>query len=275
MKYSIATIRCNELADWQTDLLMQELADMGFDSFEQDEGVLRAYIPSDLLAARDAAAIQADLSSFPIEVTSVEACEDANWNAVWEASHVVEELPLGVRIVPHCAFGAGHHETTAMLINELMTTELTGKTVFDHGTGTGVLAIFSKRLGAEYVLADDIDENAVNNARENAAANSVEIDVRLSGSDFLTFDRSGSDSMADRAPERTFFDLIIANIHRNILLQQMADYAARLATGGELWLSGFYEQDMQVLIDAASACGLTHVATRSNAEWRMLRFCKK
>lgn len=265
MKYSIATIHCDELAEWQVDLLMQELADIGFDSFEQDENVLRAYIPSELLGTQSAESLQSQLSAFPIRISSVAPCPDENWNAVWEASHEAEELPLGVRITPHCAFGAGHHETTAMLIEELTATELTGKAVFDHGTGTGVLAVLAKRLGAGYVLADDIDENAVANARENAAANGVEIDVRL----------CGPEGLAALAGKSGAFDLIIANIHRNILLQQMSWYAGLLAEGGELWLSGFYEQDVPVLTAAASGCGLQHKATRSNAEWRMLRFCKQ
>lgn len=265
MKYSIATIRCNDLADWQTDILMQQLADLGFDSFEQDEGVLRAYIPTDLLGTMDAEAIQSQMTSFPVHVASVESCPDENWNAVWEASHAVEELPLGIRITPHCAFGAGHHETTAMMIDELMTADLTGKSVFDHGTGTGVLAIFAKRLGAKYVLADDIDDNAVRNARENAAANGVELDVMLSADNF-------QDSLRDRA---SAFNLILANIHRNVLLRQMPGYAACLAPGGELWLSGFYEQDVPALVEAASAQSLQHIATRSHAEWRMLIFRKK
>lgn len=255
MKYSIATIHCNDFEDWQIDVLTQQLADLGFDSFEQDGDVLCAYIPTDLVPALDLSAVNCQLS--------LADCPDENWNAVWEASHEVEELPLGVRIVPHCAFGAGHHETTAMMIDELMASDVKGKRVFDHGTGTGVLAIFAKRLGADYVLADDIDDNSVNNARENAARNGVEIDVRPASA---TSPIHPSDISA--------FNLIMANIHRNILLAQMPDYALQLLADGDLWLSGFYEQDVPALIEAAAACGLRHVATRANGEWRMLRFSK-
>ena len=112
MKYSVATIPCKGLAEWQTDLLTQQLADVGFDSFEQEGDVLRAYIPTDQLSA-------IDLSPFTFQL-SIAPCPDENWNAVWEASHEVEQLPLGVKIVPHCAFGAGHHETTSIMIRELM-----------------------------------------------------------------------------------------------------------------------------------------------------------
>ena len=256
MKYSIATIRCNDLADWQIDILTQQLADLGFDSFEQDDDTLRAYIPTDLVPALDLSTVNCPLS--------IANCPDENWNAVWEASHQVEEQPLGIHIVPHCAFGAGHHETTSMMISELLPADLTGKRVFDHGTGTGVLAIFAKRLGASYVLADDIDENSVNNARENAELNGVEIDIRLSPSDIRSI----------REIHTEPFHLILANIHRNILLEQMPDYACNLAAGGELWLSGFYEADVPVLTMAAEAQGLNRIATRTNGEWRMLLFKK-
>lgn len=201
MKYSIATIPCNGLEQWQIDLLMQQLADLGFDSFEQ--------------------------------------------------------LPLGVRIVPHCAFGAGHHDTTSMMISELMTADLRGKRVFDHGTGTGVLAIFAKRLGADYVLADDIDDNSIRNARENAELNGVHIDIR---------------NIRDIRTEP--FDLILANIHRNVLIEQMPSYARMLSAGGELWLSGFYESDIPALLAAATAEHLSLIATRANNEWRLLRLGK-
>lgn len=251
MKYSVANIDCKSMNEWQTDVLTQELADFGFDSFEQDGTVLHAYIPTELVASLDLSAIES-ISPFVIQ-----DCPDENWNAVWEASHEVEQLPLGIRIVPHCAFGAGHHETTAMMIDELMTTGVTDQRVLDMGTGTGVLAIMAAKLGAKYVLAIDIDENSIRNALENAEANNVQIDVRLG-------------STVPQEP----FDLIMGNIHRNILLEQMSAYACDLTAGGELWLSGFYETDIPILIQSAAGNGLQHLATRQNGDWRMLRFRK-
>lgn len=253
MQYSVATIQCNNLEDWQVDILCQQLADLGFDSFEQDDTTLRAYIPTSLLDS-----IHTQLSTLNTQLT-IASCPDENWNAVWEASHPIEQLPLGVSIIPHCAFGAGHHETTSMMIQALTEADLTGKRVYDHGTGTGVLGIFAKRLGAEYVLADDIDDNSVRNALENAERNGVSMDVRLAPAEL---------SEVSVEP----FHLILANIHRNILLAQMADYARNLLPGGELWLSGFYEQDIPALVNEAESCGLKHTGTRSNGEWRMLLF---
>lgn len=302
MRYNVATIDCTGLEEWQTDVLSQALADLGFDSFEQDGETLKAYIPSDQLSAVSnqqsaVSGLEEVIAENGARLVSFEACADENWNAVWESEHEVEELPMGVRIVPHCAFGAGHHETTAMMIAELMSLSQQLPTtnnndndyfscqqlktikdnyndnhsvnyerllksigddnvlpsVLDMGTGTGVLAIMAAKLGAEKVVAVDIDENSVKNARENAEANDVTIDVRLGAN----------------VPEGTY-NLIMANIHRNILLAQMADYARTLIIGGELWLSGFYDADCPTLIAAAAAQGLQHISTRENGEWRML-----
>ena len=262
MKYNVAIIDCTGLEEWQRDVLSQALADMGFDSFEQDGEMLRAYVPSDqnsevrsqISDFRELAEVIAENGA---RLVSFEACADENWNALWESEHAVEELPMGVRIVPHCAFGAGHHETTAMMINRLMGLA-DERVVLDMGTGTGVLGIMAAKLGAKNVVAVDIDENSVKNARENAEANGVTIDVRL----------------GSNVPEGAY-SLIMANIHRNILLAQMADYARTLIHGGELWLSGFYEADCPPLIAAAAAQGLQHTGTRENGEWRMLTFSKR
>ncbi|MBR0310105.1 MAG: 50S ribosomal protein L11 methyltransferase [Paludibacteraceae bacterium] len=266
MKYSVTTIDCRGIAEWQTDLLMQALADRGFDSFEQDGETLRAYIPADTRCPKTA--IEEIAARAGAKLVSIEACKDENWNAVWEASHEVEELPLGVKITPHCAFGAGHHETTGMMIEALVQSGRFAqrlnavvtpfKRVLDMGTGTGVLAIMAAKAGALHVLAVDIDENSVNNARENALANGVEIEVRQGAV----------------VPEGTY-DLIMANIHRNILLEQLPDYARCTSKGGEVWLSGFYEADVAVLVEAAERAGLRHKETHENGEWRMIMLHKE
>ena len=141
-----------------------------------------------------------------------------------------------------------------MMIEALQSTDLQGKRVLDHGTGTGVLAIFAKRLGAQEVVAVDIDEKSVVNAQENALLNGVSIDVQLGST----------------VPEGRY-DLILANIHRNILLDNMARYAACLAPKGQLWLSGFYETDCPTLQHSAEAHGLGLIASHAKGEWRMLQ----
>ncbi|MBQ7631787.1 MAG: 50S ribosomal protein L11 methyltransferase [Paludibacteraceae bacterium] len=249
--------------EWQKDVFDQTLCNYGVDTIDGEN----YYIPSEVWAINSQrimyfCVMHEDDGSVHWE--GVEECPDENWNAVWESEHPVQELPLGIRIIPHCAFGAGYHETTSMMIDYLQQSAVSRqhsvfRKVLDHGTGTGVLAIFAKRLGAEHVVAVDIDEKSVANAKENAALNGEEIEV-LHASAF------------SRQPSA--FSLILANIHRNILLEYMPSYAASLTTGGELWMSGFYEEDCPVLIEAAAANGLRHLATHAKNEWRMLMFGK-
>ena len=255
MRYHVAHIDLHFEQEWEKDVFVQALFDAGFDTLDNQD----AYIPSELWEANQSA-IEALFAAEPkAQLRSVEACPDENWNATWEAEHPIQELPLGIRIIPHCAFGAGYHETTSMMIEALMHADLHNKQVLDHGTGTGVLAIFAKRLGAAHVLALDIDDKSVSNARENAALNNEEIEVDICKS-VLETDRT--------------FDLILANIHRNVLLANMPSYAACLAPGGELWLSGFYESDIQTLIDAAQLYNLQPIQTLSNGEWRLVQFLR-
>ena len=259
MRYHVAHIDLHFDEEWQNDLFVQSLFDAGFDTFDGHD----AYIPSELWTANQAAIEALFANTGQAQILSVEPCPDENWNATWESEHPMQELPLSVRIIPHCAFGAGHHETTSMMIEALMNTDLHGKRVLDHGTGTGVLGIFAKRLGAESVLALDIDDKSVQNAQENAALNNESIEVDLCGPilDSLNIQPST-------------FHLILANIHRNILLANMPSYAACLAPGGQLWLSGFYESDIPALVDSAVSYNLHPIETISNSDWRMVRFLR-
>ena len=260
MKYHVLHIKTDFAEEWQADVFNQQICELGVDTIDAGD----YYIPSETWT-QNADEIEALCAATEgVTLMDAEACPDENWNAAWEAEHPMQELPLGVRIIPHCAFGAGHHETTSMIINTLLSAHLTDKNVLDHGTGTGVLAIFAKKMGARYVLAIDIDDKSVENAKENAALNNVVIDVRLGGDlSALPFrEQLGS------------FHLILANIHRNILLANMPAYAAHLNNGGELWLSGFYETDVPALQSAAEKNGLTLIDVLANGEWRLMR-CRK
>ena len=261
MRYHVAHIDLHFDEEWQNDLFVQSLFDAGFDTFDGQD----AYIPSELWTKNQAAIEALFANTEQAQLLSVEPCPDENWNATWESEHPVQELPLGIRIIPHCAFGAGHHETTSMMIDALMTTDLNGKRVLDHGTGTGVLAIFAKRLGAAEVLALDIDDKSVQNAQENAALNNETIEVDLCGP---ILDPSSLNF------KLSTFNLILANIHRNILLANMSSYATCLAPGGQLWLSGFYESDIPALVDSAASYNLHPIETISNGDWRLLKLNK-
>lgn len=251
MKYSVARFSFSFAEPWQEEVFTQSLCDLGFDTLDGSD----AYIPTDVLDAHRADIEQFIADTEGVTLLSFDECPDENWNATWEAEHPMEELPLGVKIIPHCAFGAGHHETTGMMISALLQTDLTGKSILDNGCGTGVLGIFAALRGATHVLAVDIDDKSVLNTQENATLNGVQIETRLGDT-----------------PPAGHYDLIMANIHRNILLSQMSLYARYLNPGGQLWLSGFYADDCPALTAAAENVGLTHTATRTDGDWCMLEF---
>ena len=255
MRYHVLHIETTFAETWQADIFAQQISELGVDTIDGED----YYIQSEVWE-QNADEIEAFCTSTEgVRLKSVEGCPDENWNATWEAEHPMQELPLGIKIIPHCAFGAGHHETTSMMIDSLLAADLSGKNVLDHGTGTGVLAIFAKHLGAAQVIAVDIDEKSVENAKENAALNNEKIEV-LHTSSFQF--------------SPCTFHLILANIHRNVLLANMSAYAASLQAGGEVWLSGFYETDVPILTEAANLQGLEVIQVLANGEWRLMR-CQK
>ncbi|MGM9836949.1 MAG: 50S ribosomal protein L11 methyltransferase [Paludibacteraceae bacterium] len=270
MLYSVAHFKFRFAEAWQADVFAQALFDIGFDTIDGED----AYIPTAALETAETALQQLVADTRGVELLSIDACPDQNWNAVWEAEHPVEELPLGVRIVPHCAFGAGHHETTGMMIDALLRTDLTGKTVLDNGCGTGILGIFAAKQGAARVIAVDIDDKSVQNTAENALLNGVQIEVSQGSMPPCPSPADGA-SQTISAPA---YDLIMANIHRNILLQQMPLYAQYLRQGGMLMLSGFYADDCSDLVSAAAQHHLRLTRTDTKADdaavWAMLTFVK-
>lgn len=278
MRYSVAIFRLKSHEEWQKDVLCQELADQGFEMFESSEDgtELRAYAPSALgiTGYRDNG-ITKGIGDWA-ELVGIEECPDEDWNAEWEKENEEKEYDLGgqtLRIRPKCAFGAGHHETTAMMLKALTNRRITGsrdngitgyrdngipkeRTVLDNGCGTGILGIAAALLGAEKVVATDIDDKAVRNTEENAALNGVEakMDIRL----------------GDTPPEGEY-DLIMSNIHRNILIAQMPLYARYIKPGGEVWLSGFLRDDRDAIREAAEREGLQVKQEQERNEWILLQ----
>lgn len=259
MQYSVVHLSYQFAELWQQELFEQEMCDMGFEVFDG----ANAYIQTNILNEQRSAIEQLIESSEDVALIGWEECPDENWNAQWEAEHESIDLPLGVRITPHCAFGAGHHETTAMMIEALIAAKETNglaqaSCVLDMGCGTGVLGIMAKKCGASNVVAVDIDDKSVANTLENAEANNVDIDVRLGST-----------------PPDGQYDLILANIHRNILIAQMPAYAQYLNAHGEVWLSGFYAEDIPLIVAAAEAVGLQHIATYARGEWQMVKLSNR
>lgn len=256
MQYSVAHLQYSFTEEWQQELFEQAMCDIGFEVFDNTD----AYIPTNILEKEQENIEQLIGDTFGVKLIKWELCPDENWNAQWEAQHEIIDLPLGVRITPHCAFGAGHHETTSMMIEALIQEQeaLTQQsTILDMGCGTGVLSIMAKKCGAGHVIAVDIDYKSVTNAQENALDNQVEIDIRL----------------GDTPPSGSY-DLIMANIHRNILIAQMPAYAQNLNENGQLWLSGFYAEDIPLLLKSAEKHNIQLIDTKQRGEWCMLKLKK-
>ncbi|SFR52633.1 ribosomal protein L11 methyltransferase [Robiginitalea myxolifaciens] len=254
------------------------LAELGFESFEDTETGLIAYIKEadfDEASLRQIPYWKSDAwqASYTLERIPVQ-----NWNAVWEADyhpiqvsdlcvvrapfHNPPEPPVTYDLViaPKMSFGTGHHETTWLMLSALLEKTVSGKRVLDMGCGTGVLGILAHRMGAQQVIGIDIDAWSVENARENADRNQGEsIEFRLGEADSIGEDH---------------FDLILANINKNILLDQLPRYAKALEPGGVLLLSGFYPADIQDLTDAATALGLKHENTLQQGAWCALELSR-
>lgn len=280
MKYIEVTITLGQ-NDPYRDLLVDALGNEGpYDSFVETPNGLKAYVQESLFDEGWLKEQLADINDMTSCSYFFEALPDKNWNEEWEKQHkpVLVEAANGKRvwvrapfhehrsdvdyeieIEPKMSFGTAHHQTTYMMLSYLTELEVTGKRVLDMGCGTAVLAILAKLRGAAYVEAIDIDEWAYNNALENAQRNGVELNVRIGDAALLG--------------ERQF-DLIIANINRNILLNDMAAYVQVLEKGGTLLLSGFYESDVPVLQHHAESLGLRLEQQKVRQSWTALRLVK-
>lgn len=290
MKYYVANfdIECaDELLQPARELLSAAACEAGFEAFEDTDNGIAGYVQRPLY---DKEALDAAIADYMPEGTKVtyniEEVPDQDWNQGWEdegfepigvSDHLViydakhtdmsmfagEDGVMRIFIEARNAFGTGTHQTTRMILRRLLGMDLTGKSVLDCGCGTGILGIVALRLGANRVLGYDIDEWSSENAKHNAALNGVEnLDVLL-----------GDASVLDGVKEE--FDVVIANINRNILLNDMTAFRSHLKTGGRLILSGFYETDVPMLEQAAQSNGLTIIDVVTDGEWACAMFeCK-
>ncbi len=261
------------------DLLVDTLGNEGpYESFVETKEGLKAYVPVDLFDETWLRQQMQELrDQFPIfnSQFSIQEMPDKNWNEEWEKGHQAvlveyeggsvwvrapfhphrEDVNYELIIEPKMSFGTAHHPTTYMMLSYVAELEMQGKRVLDMGCGTAVLGILAKMRGAEYVEGVDIDEWAFNNARENAASNGVEIALKL----------------GDASSLQGCFDVVIANINRNILLNDMGRYAAVLNAGGTLLLSGFYEADEAALVARAGELGMTLKGKKNRDGWSALQ----
>ncbi|MFI5149430.1 MAG: 50S ribosomal protein L11 methyltransferase [Bacteroidia bacterium] len=259
-----------------TDLLISELSEIGFESFAETETGFKAWIPAEAYDEMlfDTVVLFKD-SDYNITFTVIRI-ESKNWNEEWEKGFepVIsggcrirapfhEQDPSFEReviIMPRMSFGTGHHETTSLMVEKLLTTSLANKQVLDMGCGTGVLAILAAQSGAIEVWAVDNLEMACENTRENMVLNACPDIVVHKGEATLL--------------EGKVFHVIFANINRNVLLGDMKMYAACLAPQGLLMLSGFFETDIPLLLASARENGLRETDRRIKNEWALLEFTK-
>lgn len=263
-------------SDIQHDMLTTMLAEIGFDSFMDDDYVLKAYRSAE---NRDDTAIEAlltDPAFFGVHLLKVEEMPDKDWNELWEASYqpvVVNErcrvrapfhepdshYEFDLVIEPKMSFGTANHETTAQIIQLMLETDFQKKTVLDMGSGTAVLAILAKKLGSAHTVAIDNDEWAYRNAFTNCELNGIS-DIEI--------------VLGDALSVKGKFDVVLANINRNILLRDMHYYADAMNPSAHIFFSGFYTEDLESIKAEASRCGLHYLRHLSRNNWVAAEFCK-
>ncbi|MDR2894367.1 MAG: 50S ribosomal protein L11 methyltransferase [Alistipes sp.] len=275
----------------RAEILTAELAEWPFDSFQEEDGHLKAYIPAGRLPDCKGE-IDALLAGAGVTGARYIEIEAQNWNALWESQFEPVDVegrvlirapfhkPLAtdndptsaadflskpaclsreIVIMPKMSFGTGHHATTWLMAAEMTEHDFSDRRVLDMGSGTGVLAILAAKMGAAAVDAVDIDEWAYRNSVENIAANGVEAVVRPELGDAGTIRGRG-------------YDTVLANINRNILLSDMSAYVATLGAGGELIVSGILEADMEAIVRRAQELGLQPAGERLREGWAALSF---
>ena len=289
MKYQKAefTINCkNEDKPIVIDLVISIAGEAGFESFEDHPDKVVGYVQPHLLNTE---MLTSELQNFPISDVEIsyelQSIADINWNLAWEEigfepvyinkqcvvydakhtsqSQLIENIPIKVGIETQQAFGTGTHPTTQMMIKQILQLNLKRKTILDCGCGTGVLGIVAAQKGAKSIVSYDIDEWSVKNTQHNARINHINnIKVFQSDSSILNGIKKQ-------------FDLILANINRNILLHDIATFASVMKDDGTLILSGFYKEDSLHLLEKAENLVLKETACDSQDQWACIVFKKK
>lgn len=259
-----------------SEILTAELADYPFESFETGEGTLSAYIPQEKFAGCKAG-VDALLARYGV-AGRYDVIETQNWNELWESDFPPVDLQgrllirapfhrpaaqgvMDVVVKPDMSFGTGHHATTYLMAEQMLAMDFSGASVLDMGSGTGILAILAAQRGAVVVDAVDIDEWAYENCLENIQANGVQTVVCPILGDVSAIGGK-------------VYDYILANINRNILLADMAQYAASLRKGGLLLVSGILDLDADTIVGHAARLGLAQTATNTRDGWAQVTFQK-
>ncbi|MFV0593301.1 MAG: 50S ribosomal protein L11 methyltransferase [Draconibacterium sp.] len=278
MDYKKVSIEITPFQVWLREVLTAQLADIGFDSFVDTETGFEAYIPEPDYHKGELNEVLNEFSEdFCFDVKS-ELIEDQNWNEEWEKNYfkplvIADEcvvrapfhndypkLRFEIVIEPNMAFGTGNHETTSLVLESILQNEMVGKQVLDMGCGTGILGILASMKGAEKITAIDIDKWSYEGSLENAKLNNIaNIEVKLGDARLLDTDT---------------YDVIFANIQRNILLHDMPAYNKVLNAGGTLIMSGFYTEDISAIKTKAESLGLKDAGFKEKNNWVAYSFTK-
>jgi len=259
-----------DLQPEQQDILVAHLAEIGFESFEEKEHTLNAFIPENHF---DESLLQNIVFKFQLSYQQ-EKIPEKNWNETWESQFhpVIIDHFAGIRsefhppittvqheiiITPKMSFGTGHHATTRMMIEQMKEISFPGRSVLDFGTGTGILAILAKKLGAAGVVALDNDEWSIENARENFERNKV-TSIQLTHSAIDSIDVE--------------FDIILANINKNTILENFGQLVEKLLKPGTVLISGILSEDENAMEELAIKYGLQKVKVLTETNWCCLRF---
>jgi ribosomal protein L11 methyltransferase len=258
------------------EILVAVLSDLPFESFDENEDIVLGYIPGETY---DLEEIELITDALPFSVTiEIETIPDQNWNEVWEKNYFkpllignrclirapfhteFEKAEFELVIEPKMAFGTGNHETTTLVAEQILDMNLTGKIVLDMGCGTGILGMLASLKGAKSVTAIDIDKWSFESTSENARLNNItNLDAKLGDASLLG---------------EQMFDVIFANIHKNVIIGDLPAYESILLQGGQLYLSGFYTQDMPAVQAKAESLGLVAKGFQEKNNWVVFAFEK-
>lgn len=276
--YIALRVEANPCDETITDLLAAYLAESDYETFEPDESGLTAYIRKDKY---DKDFVEEIIKEFPIDTRlsfTTKQIEGEDWNKEWEQNYfkpirigdslvirssfhdAFPDIPLEIIIDPKMAFGTGHHSTTSGMSRMLLEEDLKGKSVIDMGTGTGILSILAKKLGAGDITGIDIDEFAIENARENGSLNNVDIK-------WLVGDDKALDNLVP-------VDIFLANINLNVIRDNLKKYVEKLKRGGRIFLSGFLETDREAILKETEKYGLTLIKELNQDKWMTMVFEK-
>lgn len=276
--YIALRVNVNPCTETATDLLAAFLGDIGYESFTSDENGLTAYIKKESFSSE---AVEEILDNFPMDSAltfSYDEIEGEDWNEEWEKNYFqpiviegkvvvhssfhknVPKAEYDIMIDPKMAFGTGHHSTTSQMMSHIVETDLKDKTVIDMGTGTGILAILSKMRGAKKVFGIEIDPFAWENAVENVKLNNVDVEMICGDASAL--------SKLSKA------DIFLANINRNIIINDIERYSEAIKKGGILLLSGFYEEDIPLIMAHSSKLGFKLEKSLIDNNWAAIRLVK-